>query len=133
MHAGLNAADLSAADQTLVEHAAALARRYGGNGVTCAAAARTAGGGIISGLNVPHFTGGPCAELVVLGSAAAQGAALEAIVAVDDTGRGVVPPCGRCRQVLFDRLSSINVIIPVGTGLRTIPIRELLPTPYVPP
>jgi cytidine deaminase len=64
-----------------------------------ASAARARDGRIVTGVNAYHFTGGPCAELVVLGAAAAEGAYdLETIVAVGDHDRGVVPPCGRCRQ-----------------------------------
>src|SRR5690242_2721178 len=40
---------------------------------TVGAAARAADGRIFGGMNVFHFTGGPCAELVVIGIAAAQG------------------------------------------------------------
>src|SRR6185312_17019439 len=40
---------------------------------TTAPAARAGDGRILTGLNVFHFTGGPCAELVVLGRAAAEG------------------------------------------------------------
>jgi cytidine deaminase len=41
---------------------------------TTASAARAKDGGIVVGVNVFHFTGGPCAELVVLGRAVADGA-----------------------------------------------------------
>ncbi|WP_376773455.1 hypothetical protein [Nonomuraea endophytica] len=74
-----------------------------GDNHTMAAAARARNGRIITAVNAYHFTGGPCAELVVIGAAAAQGAhELDTIVAVGDRERGVVPPCGRCRQVLLD-------------------------------
>ena len=42
---------------------------------TVAAAAMNARGVIFTGVNVHHFTGGPCAEVVVLGVAAAAAAA----------------------------------------------------------
>ena len=70
---------------------------------TVAAAARAADGRIVTGVNVYHFTGGPCAELVVIGVAASQGVGqLAEIVALGDRSRGVVTPCGRCQQVLSD-------------------------------
>src|SRR5690242_1035495 len=62
---------------------------------TVGAAARAADGRIFVGMNVFHFTGGPCAELVVIGAAAAQGAHdLRTIVAVGDRDRGLLAPCG---------------------------------------
>jgi cytidine deaminase len=95
---------------------------------TTAAAARTASGRIITGVNVFHFTGGPCAELVVIGSAAAAGAGEQTeIVAVGDGGRGILSPCGRCRQVLADYFPKIRVIISTGHEPRSVPISELLP------
>ena len=80
---------------------------------TVAAAAMDTTGRIFTGVNVYHFTGGPCAELVVLGQAASEGAGpLTTIVAVGDGGRGVIPPCGRCRQVLLDQHPDCFVIVP---------------------
>jgi cytidine deaminase len=100
---------------------------------TVAAAAMDAAGGIYTGVNVAHFTGGPCAELVVLGTAAAAGAApLTLMVAVGDGDRGVLAPCGRCRQVLLDLHPDIRVVVPTGAGERTaVPVRDLLPYSYV--
>jgi cytidine deaminase len=60
---------------------------------TVAAAAMDAAGTIHTGVNVYHFTGGPCAELVALGAAAAAGAGpLLTIAAVGNEGRGLIPP-----------------------------------------
>jgi cytidine deaminase len=61
-------------------------------------AALSADGRIFVGVNVFHFTGGPCAEVVVIGAAAGAGVTtLTHIVAVANGGQGVIPPCGRCR------------------------------------
>ncbi|KAL4885792.1 cytidine deaminase-like protein [Aspergillus karnatakaensis] len=93
-----------------------------------ASSALSADGSIFSGVNVYHFTGGPCAELVVLGVAAAAGATqLTHIVAVGNNGRGILSPCGRCRQVLLDLQPGIKVIV----GERAVPIAELLPSSYL--
>lgn len=139
-------------DQELVRAATGLAARLGdGDDHTVAAAARARDGRIVTGVNVYHFTGGPCAELVALGVAAAQGLPeLVRIVAVGDRGRGVMPPCGRCRQVLSDYFPDIEVIVaavpepapgqpsggtPTGATpspiLRTVPVVGLLPHTYV--
>ncbi|PWG13441.1 cytidine deaminase [Streptomyces sp. V2] len=116
-------------DHELVEAAAHLARtRCHGDNHTMAAAGRAADGRIVTALNAYHFTGGPCAELVLIGTAAAQGVDdLRTIVAVGDRDRGVVPPCGRCRQVLLDYFPGIEVIV----GDRALPIGDLLPESYV--
>ncbi|MFJ8471660.1 cytidine deaminase family protein [Kitasatospora sp. NPDC094011] len=125
--------DREAVDQELVEAALEVARRYSrGDNHTVAAAGRNADGRIITAVNVYHFTGGPCAELVLIGAAAGQGAYdLTTVVAVGDRERGVIPPCGRCRQVLLDYFPKVGVIVGEGSGLRTLPIPELLPATYV--
>lgn len=107
-------------DHELIEAAAHVARtRCRGDNHTMAAAARARDGRIVTAVNAYHFTGGPCAELVVVGAAAAQGVyELETIVAVGDRERGVVPPCGRCRQVLLDYFPGLEVI--VGEDRRTV-------------
>jgi len=120
-------------DHELVEAAAHVARtRCRGDNHTVAAAARARDGRIVTAVNAYHFTGGPCAELVVIGTAAAQGAyELDTIVAVGDRERGVVPPCGRCRQALLDYFPAIEVIVGAGERLRAVPIADLLPETYV--
>ena len=58
-------------------------RSSDGSTHTVACAARDDGGAIHVAMNVFHFTGGPCAELAVLGVAAAAGAhRVTSIVAV---------------------------------------------------
>ncbi|MFD3479724.1 cytidine deaminase family protein [Streptomyces sp. NPDC058695] len=120
-------------DRELIEAAAHVARtRCRGDNHTMAAAARDRDGRIVTAVNAYHFTGGPCAELVVIGTAAGQGAyELVTIVAVGDRDRGVVPPCGRCRQVLLDYFPDLEVIVGAGEGLRTVPVADLLPETYV--
>ncbi|MGQ4419231.1 cytidine deaminase [Streptomyces sp. SAS_269] len=120
-------------DHELVQAAAHVAgTRCRGDNHTMAAAARARDGRIVTAVNAYHFTGGPCAELVVIGAAAAQGAyELETIVAVGDRDRGVVPPCGRCRQVLLDYFPTLRVIVGSGDGIRSVPVSGLLPDSYV--
>ncbi|MGX1541301.1 cytidine deaminase family protein [Streptomyces adustus] len=120
-------------DHELIRAAAHVAAtRCRGDNHTMAAAARAVDGRIITAVNAYHFTGGPCAELVLIGTAAAQGVyELDAIVAVGDRDRGVVPPCGRCRQVLLDYFPALKVIVATNHGLRTIPVSDLLPESYI--
>ena len=92
---------------------------------TVGAAIRGVDGAIYTGVNLFHFTGGPCAEMVALANAG--GVQVVRIVAVGDQGRGVVSPCGRCRQVLLDLAPGVEVMLPGGT---TSPVEELLPQGY---
>jgi cytidine deaminase len=101
---------------------------------TVAAAVLDENGRVHVGLNLYHFTGGPCAELVALAVARAAGArAPRLIVAVGDDGRGVLTPCGRDRQVLADYYPDIHVVVPGGAGNQVVPIGELLPHTYLGP
>jgi cytidine deaminase len=120
-------------DADLVQAAAAIASRFGQpHSHTVGAAARSADGRVFVGMNVYHFTGGPCAELVVIGAAAAQGVHdLRTIVAVADRERGLLPPCGRCRQVLFDYFPDMQVLVGPADAPHRVPIADLLPGPYV--
>jgi cytidine deaminase len=121
-------------DRELIE----LARRTvdantdGPDGVyTMGAAVRGIDGRMYAGINLYHFTGGPCAELVALGRARAEGAReLTTIVAVGNEGRGVVGPCGRDRQILVDYHPDIRVILPTEDGPRSVLATDLLPGAY---
>ena len=76
-------------------------------------------------MNVYHFTGGPCAEVVAIGAAATQGVTeLETIVAVGDRGRGVDPavrpvPAGAARL-----LPAIRVIVGPMDALRVVQVAD---------
>lgn len=93
------------------------------------AACLTSDGKIIAGVNVTHFTGGPCAEPVALGAAVAQGYLphhLTHMVVVGDRGRGVINPCGRCRQQMPDLSPDIHVLIRDGEKVIEMAVEELL-------
>lgn len=121
-------------DRELVELARQTvdANTDGPDGVyTMGAAVRGADGRMYAGINLYHFTGGPCAELVALGRARADGAReLTTIVAVGNEGRGVVGPCGRDRQILVDYHPTIRVILPTPDGPRSVLATDLLPGAY---
>jgi cytidine deaminase len=120
-------------DLELVACARRIVEAHGDGEVhTVGAAVRDARGRMFGGINLYHFTGGPCAELVALGHARAAGARdLQTIVAVGDAGRGVLAPCGRDRQVLLDLHPRIRVLVPVSGGVRSVAIADLLPHGYV--
>ena len=123
--------ELTPEDLQLIDFARQIvdANTDGESGIhTMGAAVRGADGRMYGGINVYHFTGGPCAELVALGHARASGARdISAIVAVGNCGRGPVGPCGRDRQVLFDYYSKIRVILPTPDGIRSVKITDLMP------
>lgn len=109
---------------------------------TVGCAALSSDGRIFTGVNVFHFTGGPCAESGALSNAAAaglasantpgigDGATLTTIVAVANDQRGVISPCGRCRQMLLDYYPDIRVIVKDGEDLKTVGTLDLLPYAY---
>jgi cytidine deaminase len=97
---------------------------------TVAAAAMDTAGRIFTGVNAHHFTGGPCAELVVLGMAAAAQAGPLAIMAAVSREARVLPPCGRCRQTILDQHPDCFVVLPTSAGLQALPVRDLLPYAY---
>lgn len=119
-------------ERRVIEAAERLAASLGSDpNHTVAAAAMDTAGRIHEAVNVYHFTGGPCAELVVLGAAAAAGAGpLVTIAAAGDRGRGLIPPCGRCRQALLDLHPDVFVAVPTDDGPALRPIRRLLPDTY---
>ncbi|RYJ00191.1 MAG: cytidine deaminase [Actinomycetales bacterium] len=128
---------LTARDLTVLEAAVEAARRLERHRPrddythTVASAALDVGGRLHTGVNVHHFTGGPCAELVVLGAAAAVTAdRIETIVAVASADLRVLAPCGRCRQVLLDLHPDARVIVTDERGFVAVPVSDLVPYAY---
>jgi len=123
---------LSHTDQIVLDAATDVAARLvDGETHTVAASAIDLSGRVHSAANVFHFTGAPCAELAVLGAAAAvSDDPVMTIVAVGNDGRGVLAPCGRCRQVLLDLHPHALVLVPGDDGVVAVPVRELLPGAY---
>ncbi len=119
-------------DHELIQAAAHVARtRCRGDNHTMAAAARARDGRIVTAVNAYHFTGGPCAELVLIGVAATQRIRAGHNRRRGRRDRGVVSPCGRCRQVLLDYFPALKVIIGEGDRIQTVLITDLLPESYV--
>jgi cytidine deaminase len=119
-------------ERRVIEAAEVLARSLGNNpNHTVAAAALDTNGRIHTAVNVYHFTGGPCAELVTLGVAAtAEAGPLVAMAAAGDRGRGLISPCGRCRQVMLDLHPDLLIAVPTAAGPQMRPIAKLLPDTY---
>jgi cytidine deaminase len=114
-------------DRALVQAAGAVARlRCRSARHTVAAAARTAEGRVLTGVNVHHDTDTTCAEVVAVGTAATQGAGeLETIVTLGDRGREILAPCDRCRRLLLDYFPAIRVIVGPMDDPRVLPLADL--------
>jgi len=95
---------------------------------TVAAAVLTTSGKTITSLNLYHFTGGPDAEIAALARVVSEGEEPTLIVAVGNNNRGVLAPCGKCRQIIFDYYPEIQVIVADDGTTKTI--KELLPDTY---
>jgi cytidine deaminase len=122
-------------DDAVVAAATELAATLGENpNHTVAAAAMDLEGTIYTGVNTYHFTGGPCAELVVVALAASANAGPLATIAAVGSKRGsVLAPCGRCRQVLLDQHPDCSVIVPTEKGLESVRVGQLLPYAFTRP
>lgn len=54
---------------------------------------------------------------------------IDVLVAVGDNGRGVIGPCGLCRQMLLDYSPDAEMIVPWNGAIQRVPVR-LLPTKW---
>ena len=119
---------------SLVQSASEMLARSGdGDNHTVAASIYADDGRVYSGMNLYHFTGGPCAEIVALARLVSEGGGAKplAVVAVADRERGVIAPCGRCREVLADYCPDIEVVLRTEEGIRAVPLKALLPYRYL--
>lgn len=98
---------------------------------TVGAAVRCGNGKIYTGVNV-YSLHGACAEQVAIGAAITQGEReFETVVAVRGReGEEIIPPCGNCRQMLFDYMPECEVILMAGGERGKVMAKELLPFAY---
>lgn len=98
---------------------------------TVGAAVRCGNGKIYTGVNV-YSLHGACAEQVAIGAAITQGEReFETVVAVRGReGEEIIPPCGNCRQMLFDYMPDCEVIFMAGGERGKVMAKELLPFAY---
>ena len=91
-------------------------------------------GTVYTGVNCDGIHGS-CAEYITMGIAISAGQReFETIVAVHDkTDKFVIPPCGNCRQMLFEYCPDIKVIVKDENGeLVKVTARDLLPFAWEP-
>jgi cytidine deaminase len=97
------------------------------------AALETAGGDIVTGCNVENATYGltMCAERVAIFKAISDGhRAFTRVVVVADT-QAPTPPCGACRQLLWEFCGDVDVVLANLDGVTgRCRLASLLPLPF---
>jgi cytidine deaminase len=96
------------------------------------AALETEGGAVITGCNIENATYGltMCAERVALYKALSEGYSVFTRVAVVADTADPTPPCGSCRQLLWEYCGDIEVVLAnLTTVTRRLSLSELLPLP----
>ena len=120
--------DLIAAAERARNHAHAPYSRF-----KVGAALETAKGRVFSGCNVENATYGltVCAERVAIWKAISEGETeFRRLAIVVDTVE-LTPPCGACRQVIWEFCADIDVILANLAGSKsTYRMKDLLPYPF---
>jgi len=103
------------------------------SGFRVGAALRSRSGEVVTGCNVENATYGLtlCAERVAVFKAVSEGIRrFDAIAVVADSKR-LTPPCGACRQILWELCGDVWVHLADLRGrTRTLRLSELLPFPF---
>jgi cytidine deaminase len=97
------------------------------------AALRATSGRIFGGCNVENATYGltVCAERVAIFKAISEGErGFDAIAVVTDTD-SLTPPCGACRQLIWEFCGDVPVILANLKGkVEVVAMRDLFPKPF---
>ena len=97
------------------------------------AALKTATGEIVTGCNIENASYGltMCAERVAIFKAVSEGLKdFDAIAVVADADR-IAPPCGPCRQILWEFGGNLTVhMVNLKGRSRTMRLKDLLPLPF---
>ncbi len=109
------------------------AARAAQSGFRVGAALETRGGKVFGGCNIENSTYGltVCAERVAVWKALSEGETeFRRIVVTADTDT-LTPPCGACRQILWEYCGDIEVILTNLRSRRTrYMLQDLLPLPF---
>ncbi len=125
---------MSASDRLIA--AARLAREHAVatfSGFKVGAALETADGTIVSGCNVENATYGltVCAERVAMFKALSEGHRHFTRVAVVADTDAPTPPCGACRQILWEFGGDLSVVLANLTERKgDYQLKDLLPLPF---
>ena len=139
--AGWQPIPLEAAVTTITDDAALVAAavdareraRARFSGFKVGAALETASGEVITGCNVENATYGltMCAERVALYKALSEGRDVFTRVAVVADTEDPTPPCGSCRQLLWEYCGDVEIIIAnLSEVKRRMRLSQLLPLPF---
>ena len=97
------------------------------------AALKTRTGEIVTGCNIENASYGltMCAERVAVFKAVSEGLDEFDVVAVVADSKRLTPPCGPCRQILWEYCGDVLVHMADLKGRsRSIRLRDLLPMPF---
>jgi cytidine deaminase len=103
------------------------------SGFRVGAALLTASGEVITGCNIENATYGltTCAERVALLKALSDGHRQFSMIAVVADTAAPTPPCGPCRQLLWEYCGDIPIVMAnLTTVTATLQLAELLPLPF---
>ncbi len=127
---------MGASDRAALVAAARAARAHAVatfSGFTVGAALETADGTVVGGCNIENATYGLtlCAERVAMFKALSEGHRHFVAVAVVADTDAPTPPCGACRQILWEFGGDLEVVLAnltVETGVHRL--GDLLPLPF---
>ncbi len=97
------------------------------------AALETAAGKIYTGFNIESSSYGlsMCAERIALWTAINSGESKFTRIAIVSDARDFCPPCGACRQVLFELAGDIEIFLTNGEGeVRNYKLSSLIPEAF---
>jgi cytidine deaminase len=103
------------------------------SGFKVGAALETARGKVITGCNIENSTYGltVCAERVAVWKALSEGQDRFRRIAVVADSDVLTPPCGPCRQILWEFCGDIEVVLAnLGGSRKTYRLSELFPLPF---
>lgn len=127
--------EITEEDHRLINKALEVLEKNFDDGVyyhTVGAAIRCKNGNVYAGVNCDGIHGS-CAEFIAIGTAITAGEReFDTVVAVHDKAKNnLVPPCGNCRQMLFEYCPDVKVILNDKDGnIAKVCVRDLLPLAY---
>ena len=124
-----------AREDALVEAAARYRRNAvsGRSGFAVGAAVEAEDGTVFGGCNVENSTYGltVCAERVAIWKALSEGVRRFRAVAVVTGAEAPTPPCGACRQILWEFAGNVPVVMATTGGTRKrFDLATLFPEPF---
>jgi cytidine deaminase len=122
-------------DYSLLVSKAVKARQFAKAGYSnfkVGAALLTESGKIYTGCNIESSSYGLtiCAERVALVKALSVGQTHFKAIAIFASEDSFCPPCGACRQFLYDYAPDLDVILTSQVDLQIIQLKELLPSAF---